>query len=77
MLLFAEDLILASALDKTCTVTGSLLRASLGPDTLSSVIPYGDVILRQYWMQRCHILRLADGILVLAVILSPWRQPKC
>ena len=50
MLLFAEDLILASALDKAWTVAGSLLRASLGPNALSSVIPYGDIILSQYWM---------------------------
>ena len=50
MLLFAEDLILASALDKAWTVAGSLLRASFGPNALSSVIPYGDIILRQYWM---------------------------
>ena len=77
MLLFAGDLIHASALDKICTVTGSLLRASLGPNALSSVIPYGDITLRQYWMQLCHILRLVVGILVLVVILSPWRQPKC
>ena len=50
MLLFAEDLILASALEKTWTVAGFLLRASLGPNALSSVIPYDDIVFRQYWM---------------------------
>ena len=50
MILFVEDLILASALDKTWTVTGSLSRASLGPNALSSVISYDDIILCQYRM---------------------------
>ena len=47
MLLFAKDLILASDLDKAWTVTGSLLRASIGPNALSSVISYDDIILCQ------------------------------
>ena len=50
MLLFSEDLILASALDKAMTVAGSLWRASLGPNALSSVISYNDIMLCQYWM---------------------------
>ena len=50
MILFVEGLILASALEKTWTVAGLLLRASLGPDALSSAIPYGDIVFRQYWM---------------------------
>ena len=49
-MLIGEDLILASALEQTKTVAGLLLRASLGPNALSSVIPYGDIIFRQYWM---------------------------
>ena len=50
MLLFAEDLILASAFGKAWNVAGSLLRASIGPNALSSVISYDDIILCQYWM---------------------------
>ena len=47
MLLFAEGLILASAFGKAWNVVGSLLRASIGPNALSSVIPYDDIILCQ------------------------------
>ena len=54
-MLFGEDSILASALDKAWNKARSLLQASLGRDTLSGVIPYGDM---RYHAQPELILNL-------------------